>query len=414
MNVAKEFRLSGRLASTLGITRLINRHLRARSLRRVEVRLSSQTAPPVHAQEVQSAIRALLREHGTVAEVSVRAVASPIEDALGEHTVRLIHVDEPPAPRWPWPKWVRRWLARWFPDTAKSGAPATPAQHAGPRETDTTPKVSQRQAVELLKTALAAAVEAEGPGLSKQPITQAHITVRQPSLHAAMQPLLAKDPTGGASWIARLLSDHRLQAADNLVVKYAFAAPQGGEGTVVAGGSDIEVWLSPDAGRSPLASLPLDPDCTLVGADDNATLMPAPAAQAMPAATIRVMGTTEQRFAEPFEVFFQTLPARFDRAALEAAGFAARHGAALRVASQSCPLMIDRAPGGGLLLQASGREGAGALPMYFRATGMNGVIGQIQVDGMSETLIVNGPAAVIDPATGNRLPPLVMEVELAT
>jgi len=439
MSTVQEFTLADKQATVAGVTKLINRHLRGQPLRRVEVRFSTHAGQPFDPNAAMQQIKGLLREHGLSAvEVSVRALELAIDDAAGEHRVRLLHKDEaqpsPAAGSFGSRLGERTGgrfsglLARLVPGRRASAPMAghgatqltqVPVPQPQPKapQPPAEPAVPQKRAVELLKQALAVAVRDEGPTLGDVAVQSLRITVRLASLHQALSPLVARDAVGAGQWATRLLAEHQIAAGPGLRVAYDYKPPQQGEHTEVVAGSDVEVHLS----REALAPVPLpqprhEPaQATLMpvpGVDEGATLMPR--AQAPQAAlTVRVLGTTERNFDAPFELRFDSLPATFDRAALQRGGFAARHGAALRVASQSCPLVVDRDADGGLVLRAGARPGTTQLPMYFRADNQVGVMGTVALRTPAEVLVVNGPLPLVDPASGERLHPLVIELALA-
>lgn len=449
MSTVQEFTLADKQATVAGVTKLVNRHLRGQTLRRVEVRFSTQAAQPFDTNAAMQQLKGLLREHGLSAvEVSVRAMELAMDDATGEHRVRLLHKEmAPPSPAGTTVGGrtggrFGNLLARLLPGRRASAAgagqagqgstqigaaaPAAAVVPAPPAE----PAVPQKRAVELLKQALALAVRDEGPMLGEVAVQSLHITVRQAGLHQAMGPLVARDAAGAGLWAARLLAEHQIAAAPGLRVAYTYKPPQQGEHTEVVAGSDVEIHLSREALAAepqpqpvPRAAAPQTRAEPTLGTlmpldrlgnrvDDGATILPR--AELAPAAlTVRVLGTTECNFDAPFELRFDRLPATFDRAALQRAGFASRHGAALRVASQSCPLVIDRDADGGLVLRAGARPGTTELPMYFRADNQVGVLGKVALRTRTEVLVVNGPLPLVDPASGERLHPLVIELALA-
>lgn len=474
MSTVQEFTLADKQATVAGVTKLINRHLRGTSLRRVEVRFSTQASQPFDPNVAMPQIKGLLREHGLSAvEVSVRALELAIDDAAGEHRVRLLHKDmtQPAAGGASvGNRFGGRFaglLSRLVPGrlgrAPQAGQGSTQVLAPQPQpvapQPPAEPAVPQKRAVELLKQALAVAVREEGPMLGDVAVQSLHITVRQAGLHQALSPLVARDAAGAGQWAARLLAEHQIAAGPSLRVAYIYKPPLQGEHTEVVAGSDVEIHLSREAlapasqpaprapspavhpapvpvlddavpmparWPAPAAALPQAPKALaepFLGTimpmdrvddrlDDGATILPR-AVLPQAALTVRVLGTTERNFDAPFELRFDSLPATFDRAALQRGGFATRHGAALRVASQSCPLVIDRDGDGGLVLRAGARPGTTELPMYFRADNQAGVMGTVALRTRAEVLVVNGPLPLVDPASGERLHPLVIEIALA-
>ena len=131
MSRVQEFTLTDKQATVAGVTKLINRHLRGTTLRRIEVRFSTQVSPAFDPNVAMPQIKALLREHGLSAvEVSVRAQELAIDDAAGEHRVRLLHKE--PAPSAPAVKKgsgapLAGWLARLLPGRRGPEPEAAPA-----------------------------------------------------------------------------------------------------------------------------------------------------------------------------------------------------------------------------------------------------------------------------------------------
>lgn len=443
MSHVQEFTLTGKQTTVAGVTKLINRHLRGTTLRRIEVRYSTQVSPPFQQEASQSQIAALLREHGvTNVSVSVRHTEVAIDDAAGEHRVRMIHEQREPSgfgslfgvgPSFP------GWLVRLVPGRRSPAPDAGPAdaplaqQPPAARQPPAGPAVTERRATELLSQALTLALRGEGPTLDDEPIQGLRVIVRHPDVHFALGALLSRDPSGSSVWAARALAKHKRTAVAAPHIAYDYQPPQRGEHTEVVGGADIEVQLlrtppaaatapAPDRDTSARPAVPhllhkrVDPShataLPIEGATHDGTLLPATSPP--PAAlTVRVLGTTERNFDHPFELRFDRLPATFDRQALERGGFAARHGASLRVASQSSPLVIDRDGVGGLVVTAAARPGTNRLPMYFRADTHAGVVGTQSLHAQSERLVVNGPMPLVDPVNGGCLHPLVVELALA-
>lgn len=142
--------------------------------------------------------------------------------------------------------------------------------------------------------------------------------------------------------------------------------------------------------------------------------MPAPVGRspATTGVTVRVLGTLAETFKTPFVLTLPVLPARFDRSALETAGFARVHPELLAVASNSCPLHIRAGTAGALELHVSTRPGhAGqSLPMYFDAQTLAASPAIQRLEKAPIRLLVNAPGGVCEPVTGRWLPALVIEV----
>lgn len=434
-----ETRLADRQATLAGITRAIHQHLGQTPLARVELRYSTQARVPLAPQVAKQTIANLLREHGHgITAVSVRAHEGPIDDATGEHLLRLFPAEparavpspQPAGAAQPLRGW-RAWLARWFPRWFSAPAPA-PRQEPGLARPQ--PAVASAEAVAKLRQAVrkgATLVVTDtgtavvGGSSAAQAVNRARIIVRLEGLHRVLQPLVQKD----AASIAGMVKAAGLVVATDFAVDYRFEPAQVGDGTSVANESDVEVWVivGASAGATVLpasqasaqpqpASAARPQASTAVAAEGTAlaggTAMPAPSSVPGPALTVRVLGTLQASFAEAFELHFDSLPARFDRAALERAGFGRAQPGLLAVASNSCPLLIRQGDDGELRLQAATRTVAdGAdLPMYFQRDTLQGLHGELSLPGGRTQLIVNAPGGVHDPASGRLLPALVIEL----
>ena len=252
MSTVQEFTLADKQATVAGVTKLINRHLRGQPLRRVEVRFSTHAGQPFDPNAAMQQIKGLLREHGLSAvEVSVRALELAIDDAAGEHRVRLLHKDEaqpsPAAGSFGSRLGERTGgrfsglLARLVPGRRASAPMAghgatqltqVPVPQPQPKapQPPAEPAVPQKRAVELLKQALAVAVRDEGPTLGDVAVQSLRITVRLASLHQALSPLVARDAVGAGQWATRLLAEHQIAAGPGLRVAYDYKPPQAGAG----------------------------------------------------------------------------------------------------------------------------------------------------------------------------------------
>lgn len=414
---SKDFRLAGSQATVAEVVRLVHRQIKAPGVSRIEVRFSRQSREAFSVDQAFDRLTALVKESGLSCQVSVRAHELPLDDARGEHVVRLFGAVPKPAPAQAqapaWARWVRGLplIGRLAPATATSGGkPARPVN-----EWPAVPDLPRGQAVELLCKALSVAAANEEPHLHDSPVHRVKIIVRRPELHKALQPVVDQAAQQAAAWLRKELASRQRVTSADLRVIYAYALQGDGERTQVVGRGDLEVQLlrepepeihpAQPAGAEGATALPVTLATAML--DDRATAMPE---RSGPALTLRVLGTTHERFIEPFELCFDALPARFDRAALHAGGFGRLHGQALTVASQSCPLTIDRAGDGGLRLHATARASGSA--MYFRDSDRSGIVGTVDLPTSQATLIVNEAQGLVDPTSRERLYPLVIELQL--
>ena len=450
-----EFRLASKTAAVTELVKAVNRHIKSKPLLRVEVRFSSQAAQGFDADRARQELRGLLSEHGHVGTaVSVRPIELPIQDAFGEHIVRLY--PKPPAPRQDgWPqrlgeRWSGWWTARGSKAPANSrtdeptlGAPAaTPAPAAA-----SAPAISATIAAHELRKALLLALKLRGKQAGAAAAIHAvSITVRNAELHRALAPLVGSQQDHTARWVREELQKQRAAFDPALATAYRYQAPGSGQFTELADGNDLEIVFDAsveateptaaiiDDGAShdgPLVDVSVKPEAsdatgpspmppqtssgrtmhsepTLMATDETAL-----AAGAL--VRIKVLGTTDGPFDQPFEFDASPLPVRLDRAMFEASGFGLQHRDALRVVSQSCPLLIDQDAAGRLCLSSPGRplDNGHVRAMYHDSDTGVGIMGSVCHDGDEAGVMVNGPRPVLDPTTGRRLAPLLLCVRLA-
>ncbi|MES3022141.1 MAG: hypothetical protein V4857_11240 [Pseudomonadota bacterium] len=408
-----ETRLCGRQASVAGITGFINRHLGDGPFSRVEVRYSIAAAAPFSAQAAKQAIGNLLRENGMLATlVSVRVHEGPLDAVTGEHVLRLVPAAVPAraaagAPDAPWPRWLSRLLPRRLAPAAPPAAPPAPLG------------ISAASAVAHLRLAVKLAAAHSAPDGGE--VAQARITVRLPLLHAALQPLVDENAVETHKSLAEMLRRHGLEPASTFKVRYVFVPRAHGDGTGLATESDIDVALrraGPDAAGGTAAPEPTRappvsawrkaPPAETSTALPAGTMMPAPA----PLVTIRVLGTAWEDFALPFELHRMALPLTFNRQLLADAGFGKLHPRLLQVASNSVPLLIESAAGGGFTVCPAPRHAGGAArtPMYHQRQSRQALAGALPVPAGRVELLVNAPGGVLDGASGEVVPALVIEV----
>lgn len=430
MSTPIDIRLTGRQATPQAIARVLHRHLGSHALARVELHYSTQADPPLAAQACKQAIANLLREHGqSLVAVSVRRHEGAMDDAAGEHLLRLMPATQRPAAATTVaPTGWRGWLARLFGGGLQGGRAAL-SPRVEPAAMPAAPAISRAEAVKLLRAAVlqatayietdtgTALVGAEATG---QGIGVAVVTVRAAELNQVLEPLVQQDPRA----IAQMVQSAGLALAEGFAVRYRFRPHQDGDGTALANESDVEVRLviGPAAQAAAPSGAVAGCEPAVQGPVVGGTALPAGGFTAMPLVlprppapvlTVRVLGTLERAFDQPFELHFAALPARFDRQALQQAGFEQRHPGLLAVASNQCPLTVEAGADGRLVIQAASRPDAGGIsrPMYYDAHSQAGVTGARSLAGGRALLIVNSPGGVADPATGRHLPALLIELE---
>ena len=418
-----ETRLAGHQATMKNITRLINRHSGVMQFARVELSFSTQSAERLVPEAAKKSIATLLREHGMgTALVSVRPHEGPIDDASGEHVVRLFPAEQrgdQPAQR---SNGIFAWLARWFPRWFKT-APAAGSTHALVQPCPAKPSaLSNAATVAHLRKAVELAcayVETDtGSAIvvgrnSAQVVGSAQVVVRLDYLHEALAPMVRDYAAQAAKSIGDMVRAQGLAVAPTFTVSYAYKPRQEVIGTSYASETDVDVVLRLNGATAG----PLEP--TLDDADLGTAMPVRTLTPTQPAAAgiqMRVLGTWMggklQPFAKPFELPVATLPARFDRAALAAAGFASVHPGLLVVASNSCPLLINRGEDGVVRLQVAARTAAhgGSLPMYYQAETLIPLAGEEALGSAALQVVVNDPSGVVDAASGKMLAALVVEL----
>lgn len=427
---AIDIRLPGK-ATVATLTRSIDQHLGRMRLARVELRYSTQSPVPLQALPAKQAIAKLLREHGLpLAEVSVRAHEGPIDDATGEHLLRLIPAAsaaaESPSPAQARGGW-RGWLARWLPSLFGRAPAAAPRQEpTAARPVGAVPKAlavaKLREAVQLATGYVETESGTAVTGGTSAEVAQARVTVRLDSLHQVLAPLVQRDVAA----LAAMVRAGGLKVSPSFTVLYAHKPQVAGDGTGYAKESDIEVNLftrrdstqmpkphaSQPAAAAPVATpAQLDDIETALARPDEGTALPP--TRRSPALTVRVLGTLHQPFATPIELQFDTLPARFDRHLLAQSAFGQRHAELLPVASNACPLTVTLANDGAPVLQATGRAVPGSSPgaMYHLGHTLEPLVGERRLGTAPLRIIVNAPGGVLHAASGRLLPALVIELQ---
>lgn len=423
-----EFRLNDKQAGLAGISKALHQNASLGPLERVEVRYSAQVSRDVNLPAVIKMAGDVMKEIGLpkAKSISVREHESAIDKALGELVVRLQPMVPSAAVQPPSPWWhavlrnlpiFRHWVRQ-----PKARLDATPAEAA---PINPTPAIDLRLAAKALRDAVANATEFIEPTEAGSAMARATVTVRDAGLHAAYKTLIRDDLAGATADIRRTLTQLHIRTEASFAVVYAYQPRNSGDGTRYGSDTDVEVELhsraiaaSPTQGSvMPTGAAPtLMPRASGTTHADSpssttadATLLPG----ARPALSIRVLGTTAGGFDSAFELRFASLPARFDRAALERAGFGLQHAQLLRVASNSSPLTVMRNAAGQVVLHAGSRawqEGR-TLPMYYDAASCEPLEGEYPLPAAGWRLLVNAPEGVPEAPGSSRMLP-ALEIEL--
>ncbi len=406
----KETRLKGNEANLENITRFINRHVKDMPLARIELRYSTQSVQRLDGTKAKKEISKLLLEQGMgQAEVSVRPHEGALDDATGEHLVRLIPQSQSAAPAEDDDD--KGWLPKLWPRKSQTQeAPPQPAQPQG---------LSAEQAVAMLRQAIKLSADdvKKVTGASRL-VNEAQVIVRLDAANQVLGPLVLGELAQAAKSIAGMVRDQGFGTTPSFKVSYTHKPRTTTEGTFYAGDTDVEVLLltahSADERMEP--SLDRNMPDTPPQEISEATALPIkqPAA---PALTVRVLGTLQGNgtvafFDKAFELRFSTLPARFDRSALDKAGFGSAHPELLAVASNSCPLTLDRGSDGQLHLHTHWRKtpDGSTYAMYrWQNTGVALADNDI-LTPKAGRLVVNDPHGVVNATTGRTLPALVVEL----
>ena len=424
-----DIRLADRQASLAGITRALHPQLARMAVSRVELHYSSQAPAPLPLPQVRQKIAQLLREHGQpLAQVSVHRHAGAIDDASGEHLLRLLPAATVRHDAETLPCLAAR-LRRLLGLGARPAAPAA-RQEPGPAAeapAAPVPSISAAQAVRLLAEAVAqgasfvdGAANADDLGAG---IAQAVVTARVPALHQVLEPLVRQD----AASIGRMVAQRGLRLAPGFTVQYRFRPQTDGDGTRLANESDLDVRLTL-AGTRPASSEASDPaleEWQAAGACDASALpwSQPPAGSAgvdqtampdlsRPTAVLRVLGTADAPFEHAFELVLGPLPTQLTRTVLECAGFGRVQPLLLAVASNQCPLQVQMGADGAPKLMPAVRRAAdgGEQPMYFNPGTREPLRGPQAMPDGRRLVLVNHPDGVRVPGVAQRLPALLVEV----
>lgn len=426
-----DIRIAARHATPKGLVQLIDRKANGRRLQRIELRYSTCSTDGFSSSLSTQAISNLMREQGQRGvQISIRPLESPIEDALGEHRLRLLfqgetndHANRDGAPNHDgWRHWLQRWgLARWVarrPQPSPATAPAAQAVHSGRTKVpakDTTharqsaPVASDAEAAALLQRAVLHARPLDETLNRNGSLGEAIVVVRVKGLDDPLRRMVAHPST--ATWLSQRLKELGWLVDAPLAVRYTYEPMKPDQGTVLAGQGDVEVQL-----RTSRSGLDAADEATALPAwAGDCTALPVAEAAPAPLLRVRVLGDTRRRYVQALESTV-ALPARLDRALFERAGLGAVSPEALRVLSQSCPLMVQCTGQRELLLEPAKRQVGGPEPtgsdMYFHAQGGAPVKAQEVVSDGRVLIQVNGPHALKDPVTGKTIHPLLVELLL--
>ena len=401
-----ETRLTGKHATLDGVISYINRYLDM-PLARVELRYSTQSDPQLDEKKAKQKISNLLREKGMgQAEVSVRHHEGAIDDATGEHLVRLI--PQSPSVALPDDGDDKGWLPKLWPRQPQTqDAPPQPSKTQG---------LSDKEAVAILRKAIKLAADEVKIITGASRLTnEAQVIVRKDSVHQVLGPMVLGDLAQAAHSIASMVRDHGVSTTRSFKVSYTHRPRTSTVGTFYAGDSDVEVKLLTAQTVEERVEPSMDEN-RLESPPSDVTALPVkqPAA---PALTVRVLGTllgtgSVAVFDKAFELRFSTLPACFDRTALEQAGFGSAHPELLAVASNSCPLTLAKGSDGQLHLHTRLRKAPdGSTYAMYRWQDTGALLaGDDVLTPNAGCLVVNDPAGVLNAATGKTLPALVLEL----
>jgi hypothetical protein len=437
-----EISLTGDKTTPNHIVRAMQRHCNDLNLERIEVQYSTQAKHAINAADLHSATQKLLREHAlSDITVSVRQHRLPLDDAQGTHIVRFCFAApivnsqnsqsldaEDVTPNGS-NNALDRFKQLFWPKTMTDNS----AAQVPPKLT-----LSAKESSGLIQAALKKPLERWKHRQQANPVGHIEVKVMDESLHESLVKLLGLKAENNSAkefaaalhtneWFKTELKKLGLKTMPELSIGYRFEPMVAGEGTQFIFSGDLEIQF----GREPTVkrtttqhtslysdidgtALPMPPTSTLlpkVATNDlNGTLLPL---TKQPEAIVRVLGTKSAMFEKPFELKIDQLPAKFDRNALECAGFGREHGELLRVASRSFPLWIKRGPNGELTLQAQARsDKAAGLPMFYFVSDSSPLTSSSQHNDGLALLFVNSPDGVWDPQQNKLLPALIIQVQL--
>ena len=423
MSPFTEVRLSGSQATLPGVMRHINRRLAGGPFSRVEVVFSTQAAGRVEPSLARNQIKQLLREHGmrNVA-VSARAHAALLDDASGEHLIRLYpdmsqardagtHDIAQPASS---PKQQAAGRASWLPSRALRWLPEGLRRRLRSQDSPAPqPAVSAAQAAAVLRQAVATAARDQAARAQHGPWAHAEVRVSLQTLDESLRPLVMGDLARSQESIAQQLSSLQQPVTPWFTLHYVFRAPTMGEGTSYSSDHDIEVLLrsvpyEPELGVG--SAPPVTPTLLPQDAASEATLLPDSARPMTLRA--RLTGTLEGAFEQALELPLSSLPARIDRETLARAGLSGVRPELLALVSNRAPLRIAAGRHGALELHAARRDGSDGppVPLYFARSTLAPLPAVTALPPGGLDVVISDPAGTWDPKLRRRLPALVMEL----
>lgn len=256
------YRFEGKQANLPSICKRVNREVRGSRLCRLELRVSSQTQPPIHLGQARAALMDLLRERGlNQVAVSVRPFELPLDDGLGEH--QLVLVESPKPPSW-WSRagaWLRRRLKvsganpstqRTEPGlTAADSAPASTLASSQAHPAVPTPGPSRREVSQLIQRACLVALRDMPVDDSGQwTVNHIDVRIRSATLCQAASPLLPSVASVFVQWMAREAQRTDLRAAPTATVTVRQLPDVASDETITLlvgeGDLSIEIHATPD------------------------------------------------------------------------------------------------------------------------------------------------------------------------
>lgn len=249
------YRFEGNQANLPSICKKVNRVVRGNRLHRLELRVSSQSNPPIHLGQARTSLMELLRERGlNRVAVSVRPYELPLDDGLGEHQLVLIETPKPLS----W--WSH--LGNWFQRSLKGRRSGTPAQRLDPglpaaaAESVTTQArnlaplqvtgPSRREVSQLIKRACLLALR-DMPVNESGHWTVEHIDVRirSAALSEVASPLLPSVASVFVQWMARegQRTDMKVASTATVTVQQLPDVALNDSATVLVGEGDLSIEI---------------------------------------------------------------------------------------------------------------------------------------------------------------------------
>lgn len=392
-----EIRLSGPRASAAQIARTVHRHLRSAGLARVEVAYSTQTSPAITQADIRAVLAPYMSQVAAAkTPVSIRRHSNPLDDAAGEHVVRLIYGNGVQAGT------RRGWLAQKFPWIAQLlGVRPQDRQVQSALE----PRVSNAQAVAALKRAVQQAVQTFGR--SPSPIAAADIIVYDTPIHNALGGLVS-DSAALSQWLAHQLRANGAPVAPRFTATYVHRPVEEGDGTMTVLAGDVEVNLRAASAReSYVEPFVGDPDATALPTHLVHTAGPPTVIAAVVA-----VGTTPLPRPFAFELGDRTT---LDREFFAGTAFGKAHPDLLATISRQIGLSVTPVSMG-VKLGARAHPATGQAVYYLLAPdgSTQPITVETLVNRLPARVYLNAPAGVAARDGQRTLPPVVIELRDAT